>query len=66
MRTNIDIDDKLLAQARRVAGTKTKKETVEYALRELVRRKRRRAILDLRGNFEWIGDLDESRRSRFD
>lgn len=66
MRTNIDIDDRLLEQAKRVARTKTKKETVEYALRELIRRKQRRRVLELRGNFEWIGDLDESRRNRFE
>lgn len=66
MRTNIDIDDKLLEQARRVAGTKTKKETVEYALSELVRRRQRRKMLDLHGNFEWVGDLEEMRRNRFE
>ena len=66
MRTNIDIDDKLLAQAKRIAGTKTKKDTVEYALRELIRRRQRRKMLELRGNFEWIGDLEEMRRSRFE
>jgi Arc/MetJ family transcription regulator len=64
MRTNIDIDDKLLAQAKKIAGTKTKKETVEYALRELIRRKQRRAIADLYGKVEWIGNLDESREGR--
>jgi Arc/MetJ family transcription regulator len=64
MRTNIDIDDKLLAQAKKVAGTKTKKATVEYALRELIRRRQRQSILELRGNFDWQGDLDEMRRDR--
>ena len=64
MRTNIDIDDELLEEARRIAGTTTKRATVEYALRELVRRKDRRAILRLHGHVEWAGDLDESRQSR--
>lgn len=64
VRTNIDIDDDLLAAAQAVAGTKGKKATVEFALRELVRRKDRRKTLELRGTVRWDGDLDRSRRSR--
>jgi Arc/MetJ family transcription regulator len=64
MRTNIDIDDELLAEAQRIAGTKTKRATVEYALRELVRRKDRQAMLRLHGQIDWGGDLGESRQSR--
>ncbi len=64
VRTNIDIDDDLLAEAQAVAGTTTKRATVDYALRELVRRRERQAVLDLRGNVNWEGDLDESRRGR--
>lgn len=64
MRTNIDIDDELLAEAQRIAGTSTKKDTVHYALRELVRRKDRRGVLELRGTVSWSGDLDRSRRGR--
>lgn len=61
VRTNIDIDDELLAQAQQVAGTRTKKATVEFALRELVRRRQRRGALELRGRVAWDGDLDTSR-----
>ena len=64
MRTNIEIDDELLDAARRVAGTATKRATVEFALRELARRHDRAAVLELRGSVEWDGDLDESRRGR--
>ena len=64
MRTNIEIDDELLAEAQRVAGTPTKRATVEYALRELVRRRQRRSALNLRGKVLWQGDLDETRRGR--
>jgi Arc/MetJ family transcription regulator len=62
MRTNIEINDELLARAQRIAGTTTKRATVDYALRELVRRKRRRSATELRGTVRWIGDLDRSRR----
>lgn len=64
MHTNIDIDEDLLATAANIAGTTTKKSTVEAALRELIRRHERKRMLELRGNFDWEGDLQEMRRSR--
>ena len=64
MRTNIDIDDGLLAEAAEVFGTTTKKATVEAALERAVRRHRQRRILELEGKVEWVGDLDEMRASR--
>ena len=64
MRTNIDIDDELMQQAQNAAGTVTKRETVEVALRELVRRKARQGVLALRGAVDWDGDLDEMRSGR--
>jgi Arc/MetJ family transcription regulator len=64
MRTNIDIDDALLAEAMKALGTKTKKETVEAALERAVRRYQQRRVLELRGTVEWDGDLEEMRRSR--
>jgi Arc/MetJ family transcription regulator len=66
MRTNIEIDDDLLAEAMAVAGLTTKKATVEEALRSLVRQNRRRAaIADMRG-LGWQGDLDALREGRPD
>ncbi|MFN3548023.1 MAG: type II toxin-antitoxin system VapB family antitoxin [Mesorhizobium sp.] len=65
MRTNIDIDDDLMAEAMKLAGKKTKKETVEEALRDLIRRRRGiGALLDLQGKIEWEGDLDAMRRDK--
>jgi Arc/MetJ family transcription regulator len=61
MRTNIDIDDELLAEAKKIAGTTTKRATVEYALRELLRRKDRQRVRELMGAVAWEGDLDELR-----
>ena len=65
MRTNIDIDDQLMAEAQRLAGPKTKKALVEEGLRALIRQKRRKKILDLEGKVDWVGDLDELREGRF-
>ena len=61
MRTNIDIDDRLLEEAMKVSGQKTKKATVEEALRLIVKRAgQRQALEELRG-MGWEGDLDEMR-----
>lgn len=64
MRTNIEIDDALLAEARRLTGVRTKREAVDLALRELVRRGRRVGLLDLAGAVRWEGDLEELRADR--
>jgi Arc/MetJ family transcription regulator len=64
MRTNIDIDDQVLREAQQLTGVRTKRETVDLALRELVARHRRLGILDLRGRVHWEGDLQQSRRGR--
>ncbi len=60
MRTNIDIDDKLMKAAMKATGKKTKKETVEEALRIAVRRAQLQAVRDLKG-IGWEGDLDAMR-----
>jgi Arc/MetJ family transcription regulator len=61
MRTNIDIDDELLAEAMAAAGLTTKKATVDEALRRLVgQHRRRQALQDLAG-LGWQGDLDVMR-----
>ena len=64
VRTNIDINDDLLAEAQAIAGTRTKRETVQFALEEVVRRRSRRAMLELRGRVSWDGNLDELRQGR--
>jgi Arc/MetJ family transcription regulator len=64
MRTNIDIDDRLMRQAMRHSGTRTKKATVEAGLRLLVETHAQTAIRRLKGKVHWKGDLDESRRGR--
>ena len=64
MRTNIDIDDKLVNEAMAALRLKTKKATVEEALRRAVQQeKRRRALSELTG-IGWEGDLDGMRAGR--
>jgi Arc/MetJ family transcription regulator len=62
MRTNIVIDDQLLAAAQRATGIKTKKGVVEEGLRALVRLRRQARIKRWRGRLRWEGDLDRMRR----
>jgi len=64
MRTNIDIDDRLMRQAMRSSGASTKRATVETALRLLVETYGQTAIRRLKGKVRWDGDLEQSRRGR--
>jgi Arc/MetJ family transcription regulator len=64
MRTNIEIDDELMAEAQALSGAKTKRETVQEALRLLVQIRRQDAIRDLQGLYHWEGDLDDMRTDR--
>lgn len=61
MRTNIVIDDSLMRAAMKASGLKTKRATVEEALRRYVRTQGQREFLKLRG-IGWEGDLDAMRR----
>ncbi len=65
MRTNIEIDDVLMAEALAASGARTKREAVEQGLRTLIRIKRQaEALRALRGTVHWEGDLDAMRRDR--
>ena len=61
MRTNIVIDDQLLADAQRITGLKTKKAVVEEALKLMVRMREQAEIKAWRGKLPWTGDLDAMR-----
>ena len=61
MRTNIVIDDDLMADALKATGLRTKKEAVEEGLRLLVKRNKQQAIRRLRGKLHWEGNLQEMR-----
>ena len=64
MRTNIDLDDDLIAAAMAATGLKSKKATVEAALRSLLQHYAQiRAFNDMAG-LGWEGDLDAMRAAR--
>jgi Arc/MetJ family transcription regulator len=64
MRTNIEIDDTLMAEAQKVSGLATKKQTVEQALRLMIRLRRQQEVDLAFGKYRWRGDLARSRKGR--
>lgn len=64
LRTNIELDEKVVAEAMRLARVGTKKEIVNVALKELVKKLKRRKLLELEGKVAWSGNLDEMRKRR--
>ena len=64
MRTNIVIDDKLMREALRATGLKTKREAVEQGLQALLRLSKQGEIRQLRGKLRWQGDLNAMRTDR--
>ena len=63
-RTNIELEDNLVKEGMRVFKCKTKKELVHLALQELLKKEKRKEILQLRGMDHWEGNLEDMRRSR--
>jgi Arc/MetJ family transcription regulator len=64
MRTNIVIEDELMAEALKLSGLSTKREAVETALRLMIEIKKQESIRKFRGKLRWRGDLEEMRLAR--
>lgn len=64
MRTNIEIDDALMREAQKISGHATKKQTVEEALRLMIRLRQQRKIDAAFGKYRWRGNLARSRAGR--
>jgi len=63
-RTNIDIDDKLVKEGLKIAYLRTKKELVPYALEELIKRNRRKRMLELEGKVEFANTVEDLIKQR--
>ena len=63
MRTNIEINNKLMSKAKRLSRIKTKKEIVNTALEEYVRKLNKMSLLGLKGKVKWTGNLKIMRES---
>jgi Arc/MetJ family transcription regulator len=64
MRTNIDIDDRLMEEAMKSSGSRTKRAAVEAGLRLLIQTRSQDSVRKLRGKVKWEGDLERSRLGR--
>lgn len=63
-RTNIVLDDQLVAACVKATGIKTRRALIDYALHELLRHKRQKEVLALKGTVAWDGDLATWRQAR--
>jgi Arc/MetJ family transcription regulator len=64
MRTNIEIDDRLMRKAMKSCGARTKKATVEAGLKLLADTHAQGAFRKFRGKVQWEGNLEQSRLGR--
>ncbi len=64
VRTNIVLNSKLVEAGLKATGLKTRRELVDFALRELLRHKQQQRLLSLKGKVSWEGDLAEMRSGR--
>ena len=65
MRTNIDVDEKLIEEVVRLSNSKNMKMAMEKAIRNYLQFLTQKEILGLRGKINWEGDLDEMRTSKY-
>lgn len=67
LKTNIDLDDRLVEQAFKLTGLRTKKELANFALAELVKTKEKKDLLDLAGEIEFSDgfDINSVRNNRY-
>jgi Arc/MetJ family transcription regulator len=64
MRTTLAINEELLNEAKELSGARTKKEAVEVALEEFIRRRKAKKLLELEGKIELSFTLDEFLKDR--
>ena len=65
-RTNIILDDNIVEEAKELTSFKTKREVIDFALRELIKQLRRKKLLAVRHKGMWQGDLSKWRKRRVD
>ncbi len=64
IRTTIILDEVLVEKCQRATGIPTRRSLIDHALRELLRHKRQKTVLRLKGRIAWRGDLRSWRRGR--
>jgi len=65
MRINVMVNDELMARAMKLSGQKTKKATIEEALKVMISLLDQSSIRNLKGKLHWEGNLDEMREGTY-
>ncbi|HPA48450.1 MAG TPA: type II toxin-antitoxin system VapB family antitoxin [bacterium] len=63
-RTNVVLNETLVEAGLEATGLKTRRDLIDFALRDLLRREGQKKILELKGTVNWEGDLSEMRKGR--
>ena len=63
-RTNVVLDEELVQKCLNATGIKTRKNLIDYALKEILRHENQKKILELKGTVDWEGDLESWRENR--
>ena len=63
-RTNVVLDDDLVVKCQKETGIPTVRALIDHALHELLRHKRQKKVLELKGSVHWEGDLERWRERR--
>ncbi len=63
-RTNVVLDDRLVADCQKTTGLKTRRALIDHALQELLRHERQKKVLELKGMIRWEGNLTRWRKGR--
>lgn len=58
MKTNIELNEELIQEAFQLTNLKTEQELIDFALRELIRHRKKRSLLDLSGQIQFAPDYD--------
>ncbi len=64
VRTNVVLDENLIEECQKLTGIKTRRALIDYALREVLRLRRQKRLLELKGTIKWEGDLATWRKAR--
>ena len=62
-RINVVLDYKLVSECHKVTGIQTKKDLIDFALKELLRHEEQKKILELKGVIKWEGNLSKMRKT---
>jgi Arc/MetJ family transcription regulator len=63
-RTNVVLDEELVQKCLKATGIKTRRNLIDFALKQVLRHQNQKKIIELKGNIDWEGDLELWRENR--